>query len=117
MGCGGERVTTPIWHVRKENVHRGSSRDRNPAFASFDVVLRQDHEAEVERLTEALETVIRENAAGYDNLKRRLERLTEERDRLVEAVTHVLRHGHVGKQSERRLREALSSLPVREDGQ
>jgi regulator of replication initiation timing len=29
--------------------------------------------AEVERLTEALETVIRENAAGYDNLKRRLE--------------------------------------------
>jgi hypothetical protein len=85
-------VNTPIWHVRKEDVHRGSSRDRNPAFASFDVVLRQDHEAEVERLT-------------------------EERDRLVEAVTHVLRHGHVGKQSERRLREALSSLPVREDGQ
>jgi hypothetical protein len=42
-------------------------------------------------------------------------RLREERDRLADAVTHVLRHGHVGKQSKQRLREALSSLPVRED--
>jgi predicted nuclease with TOPRIM domain len=74
--------------------------------------------AEVERLTEALETVIRENAAGYDNLKRRLEQLREERDRLADALRRIADENDplLGIGSEMEFaREALSSLPVRED--
>jgi predicted nuclease with TOPRIM domain len=74
--------------------------------------------AEVERLTGALETVIRENAAGYDNLKRRLEQLREERDRLADALRRIADENDplLGIGSEMEFaREALSSLPVRED--
>jgi chromosome segregation ATPase len=84
--------------------------------------------AEVERLTEALETVIRENAAGYDNLKRRLEQLREERDRLADllakaqgAFCMVLDEAQ-GDCEPRRIAlwcedaiDVLSSLPDRED--
>jgi chromosome segregation ATPase len=62
--------------------------------------------AEVERLTEALETVIRENAAGYDNLKRRLEQLREERDRLAAVIK---------EQADEIADLYLKLLPVRED--
>lgn len=45
---------TLYFHVRKEDLHEGSASDRNPAFASFDVVHRCDYEA----LSLALEALL-----------------------------------------------------------
>jgi hypothetical protein len=39
------RERAVVWHVRKEDVHKGSARDVDPPFASFDVVLYRDYEA------------------------------------------------------------------------
>jgi hypothetical protein len=75
--------------------------------------------AEVERLTEALETVIRENAAGYDNLKRRLEQLREERDRLAALLRTApgFNRGRGNSVYADWLREVDGALPVREDAE
>jgi hypothetical protein len=41
----------PVYHVRREDVHAGSARDA--PFASFDVVLRRDYDAVLERAERA----------------------------------------------------------------
>ena len=32
------------WHVRTEDIHKGSATDANPSFSSRDVVMRRDYD-------------------------------------------------------------------------
>jgi hypothetical protein len=107
---GGERVTTERLAQIRTAVEAGDW---------FDAAEVEPLLAEVERLTEALETVIRENAAGYDNLKRRLEQLREERDRLAALLRTApgFNRGRGNSVYADWLREVDEALPVREDAE